>query len=100
MGAVLHVRGQRGRRGHAVELRLCAPDRLLEETLGTARRIAANAPLAIMRAKRTISAADQLDWSTGYQFELEAYNRLIGTEDRAEGVRAFNEGRKPEFKGR
>jgi enoyl-CoA hydratase/carnithine racemase len=80
--------------------RLCAPERLLEETLATARRIAANAPLAIMRAKRAISAADQLDWHTGYQLELEAYNRLVGTEDQAEGVRAFNEGRKPEFKGR
>ena len=80
--------------------RLCAPERLLEETLATARRIAANAPLAIMRAKRAISVADQLDWYSGYQLELEAYNRLIGTEDRAEGVRAFNEGRKPEFKGR
>lgn len=80
--------------------RLCAPERLLEETLATARRIAANAPLAVMRAKRAVSAADQLDWYTGYQLELEAYNRLIGTEDRSEGVRAFNEGRRPEFKGR
>ena len=80
--------------------RLCAPERLAEETLATARRIAANAPLSIVRAKRAISAADPLDWYTGYQFELEAYNRLIGTEDRDEGVRAFNEGRKPEFKGR
>ena len=79
--------------------KLCSPETLLEETLATARKIAANAPLAILRAKRAISAADQLDWYNGYQFELEAYNRLVGTEDRNEGVRAFNAGRKPEFKG-
>ncbi len=80
--------------------KLCPPDTLIDETLATARKIAANAPLSIMRAKRAVSAADQLDWYTGYQFELEAYNRLINTEDRTEGVRAFNEKRKPEFKGR
>jgi len=33
------------------------------------------------------------------QFEIEAYNRLVATEDRHEGVRAFNEKRKPDFKG-
>ena len=53
-----------------------------------------------MRAKRSIGAAQQLDWHTGFQFELEAYNRLVGSEDRTEGVLAFNEKRKPEFKGK
>jgi enoyl-CoA hydratase len=33
------------------------------------------------------------------RFEVEAYNRLVGTEDRLEGVRAFNEKRKPEVQG-
>jgi hypothetical protein len=37
---------------------------------------------------------------TGYRFEIEAYNRLVDTEDRHEGVRAFNEKRKPVFRGR
>ena len=52
-----------------------------------------------MRAKKAIAISDQVDWNTGYQFELEAYNRLVGTEDRTEGVLAFNEKRKPDFKG-
>ena len=80
--------------------RLCEPESLLEETLETARRIAANAPLSLMQAKKSISVATQIDRHNGYQFELEAYNRLVGTEDRMEGVRAFNEKRKAEFQGR
>ena len=36
----------------------------------------------------------------GYDFEIEAYNRTVGTEDRLEGIRSFNEKRKPVYKGR
>ena len=36
----------------------------------------------------------------GYSFEIEAYNRTVDTEDRREGIRAFNEKRKAAFKGR
>lgn len=72
---------------------------LLDETLETAHRIAANAPLSIFRAKRAVSAAKNLDPHTGFQFELEAYNRLIGTSDRVEAINAFNEKRTPVFKG-
>ena len=34
------------------------------------------------------------------RFEIECYNKLVPTEDRREGIRAFNEKRKPEFRGR
>jgi enoyl-CoA hydratase len=80
--------------------RICSPDTLLEETLATARLIAANAPLAVQRIKRAAAIAGEVDLGSGFQFELEAYNRLVGTEDRREGVEAFNEKRKPRFKGR
>jgi enoyl-CoA hydratase/carnithine racemase len=80
--------------------RLCPPETLLEEALATAGRIAANAPLAVAEARR--AAADGLDLplKEGLTLELERYYSLIDTEDRHEGVRAFNEKRKPDFKGR
>jgi enoyl-CoA hydratase/carnithine racemase len=80
--------------------KVCEQERLMDDTLETARLIALNAPQSIMRAKRSVSVATQVDRATGYQFELEAYNRLVATEDRLEGVLAFNEKRKPNFTGK
>ncbi|MDP6707983.1 MAG: enoyl-CoA hydratase-related protein [Alphaproteobacteria bacterium] len=80
--------------------KVCAPESLLDETLETAGRIAANAPLSIQQAKKSIHFGLQMDIRSGMFFEIEAYNRLVGTEDRHEGVLAFNERRKPDFKGR
>jgi enoyl-CoA hydratase len=80
--------------------KLCEPAALLEETLAAARRVAENAPLSVRQAKKAIAGGLQVDLRAGMQLELEAYNTLIGTEDRKEGIHAFNEKRKPEFKGR
>ena len=92
---------------HAVEAlawrvvnRVCEPDSLLAEVLTVARKIASNAPLAIKELKRVISTANDTDLRSGYKVELEAYNRLIPTEDREEGIRAFNQKRAPRFQGR
>ena len=52
------------------------------------------------RRKKSIHAGLQIDLHSGLLFEIEAYNRLVPTEDRREGIRAFNEKRKPRFKGR
>jgi enoyl-CoA hydratase len=79
--------------------KVCENDTLMTETLEVARTICNNAPLSIMQAKKSINVATQVDLFNGYAFEIEAYNRLIGTEDRLEGVRAFNEKRKANFKG-
>jgi enoyl-CoA hydratase len=80
--------------------RLCEPARLMEEALETARLIAGNAPLSVCQAKKSIHTGLQMDLASALRFEIEAYNRLVPTEDRQEGIRAFNEKRKPVFRGR
>ncbi|TAK81647.1 MAG: enoyl-CoA hydratase [Betaproteobacteria bacterium] len=75
-------------------------DNPLEEALATAKVIAENAPLSVRQAKKAIRHGLDMDLLTGFRFAVEAYNRLVDTEDRHEGVRAFNEKRKPNFKGK
>lgn len=76
-----------------------APGQVLADALVAAGHIAANGPLAVRQAKKAIHFGLQGDLRTGCRFEIEAYNRLVSSEDRHEGVRAFNEKRPPEFKG-
>jgi enoyl-CoA hydratase len=80
--------------------RLCAPDRVVEEALETGRHIADNAPISVRQAKHAIHFGLQMDLASGMMLEIESYNRMVPTEDRREGVLAFNEKRKPRFKGR
>jgi enoyl-CoA hydratase len=80
--------------------RLCEPETVRDQAIATATAIAANAPLSIRQAKKAIDAGLDMDVVNGIRFEIEAYNRLITSEDRLEGVRAFNEKRKPAFQGR
>jgi enoyl-CoA hydratase/carnithine racemase len=80
--------------------RLCPPERLLDEVLETARRIADNAPISVRQAKHSIHQGLQMDLGSAMLFEIEAYNRMVPTEDRREGIASFNEKRKPRFRGR
>jgi enoyl-CoA hydratase/carnithine racemase len=73
---------------------------LLDAALDTAERIAANAPIGVRQAKQAIHRGLGMALRDGLAFEIEAYNRTVPTEDRREGVLAFNEKRKPVFKGR
>ncbi|HSU04711.1 MAG TPA: enoyl-CoA hydratase-related protein [Acetobacteraceae bacterium] len=80
--------------------RVCSPDRLLTDALETAATIAANAPISTRQIKQAVNYGLNMDLASGMMFEIEAYNRMVPTEDRREGIRAFNEKRKPNFEGR
>ena len=79
---------------------VCEPDQVLSKALDTARIIAGNAPLSVQQIKKSVRYGLEMELRTAFRFEVEAYNHLIETEDRYEGVLAFNEKRKPVFKGR
>ena len=79
---------------------LHAPEQLMQEALKIAERIARNAPLAVRQAKHAIHYGLQMDVASGMQFEIEAYQRMVKSSDRVEGVLAFNEKRQPVFEGR
>lgn len=79
--------------------RVVAAEDLLTAALDIAQRIATNAPLAVKQAKKSIRAGMQMDLHHGLQFAIEAYNHLVDTDDRREGVRAFVEKRAPVFIG-
>jgi enoyl-CoA hydratase len=80
--------------------RICKADALLSDALETAAAIAANAPISVRQIKHTVNQGLGVDLVTGMMFEIEAYNRMVPTEDRREGIAAFNEKRKPNFQGR
>ncbi len=80
--------------------RLCTAEALLPEALETAATIASNAPISTRQIKQSVNYGLNMDLPSGMMFEIEAYNRMVPTEDRREGIRAFNEKRKPNFQGR
>ena len=80
--------------------RLCAAGNVVDEALETARRIVDNAPISVRQAKHAIHHGLQMDLASGMMLEIETYNRMVPTEDRREGIAAFNEKRRPRFRGR
>ncbi len=80
--------------------RLCDPGTVLAAALATAEEICANAPLSIAQAKKAMDLGQQTDLRTGLFVEIEAYQRLIPTQDRLEGIAAYNQKRVPKFQGR
>jgi len=80
--------------------RLCEAGAVVKEAIETAAAIAANAPISIRQAKRSMHYGINMSLADGMLFEIEAYNRMVPTEDRRAGIASFNEKRKPVFKGR
>ena len=75
-------------------------DKLRDAVLETASAIAANGPIATRQSKQAIYRGMQMSVMDGIAFEIEAYNRTIPSQDRREGVLAFNEKRRPNFTGK
>jgi enoyl-CoA hydratase len=80
--------------------RVVAPDTTLEEALDLARRIAGQAPVAVLAAKEAIRQAGELPLSAGLQHERRAFFLLFASDDQEEGMAAFIEKRPPQWKGR
>lgn len=69
------------------------------KTLNIAEEILPNGPIGVKMAKRAIDRGIQVDLSTGYMIEEACYANVIPTKDRIEGLNAFREKRKPDYKG-
>jgi len=75
-------------------------EELMGHAFATAEKIALNAPIAVRQAKQAIHKGLQMSLLDGLAFEIEAYNRTVPTDDRKEGIAAFNEKRQPLFQGK
>lgn len=78
----------------------CPADELLDEAHSLAEEMLDSAPIALGQAKKAMNRGIETDLQTGLAIENEAYEVTLGTEDRIEGLEAFKEGRKPDFKGK
>jgi enoyl-CoA hydratase/carnithine racemase len=74
--------------------------RWLQEAMELAQTVARRPPIAARLAKQAVNAADETALSAGLEAERRLYELAMATEDRIEGMDAFIEKRKPDFKGR
>jgi len=77
-----------------------APEELEAKTLELANKIAEKSPIALQMAKEAVKLASKSNLDEGLRREVDLFAICFSTEDKAEGVAAFLEKRKPVFKGR
>lgn len=80
--------------------RVVAADKLLEEALAAAAKIAAQSPLAVMMNKELVETAFETTLSAGVAVERRLFHSLFAFEDQKEGMTAFIDKRKPNFVGK
>ena len=80
--------------------RVVALDKLMDEAMGAARKIAAQSPIAVVMNKELVDTALETTLTQGVRTERRLFHSLFALEDQKEGMAAFVEKRKPEFKGR
>ncbi|OOV87549.1 2,3-dehydroadipyl-CoA hydratase PaaF [Oceanospirillum linum] len=76
------------------------PERTIDRAHQLANTIAKKPPIAVRLAKEALLKAFETDLESGLNIERKSFTMLAATEDRREGIAAFMEKRKPEFKGR
>jgi enoyl-CoA hydratase len=79
--------------------RVVPADKMLEEALAAAGKIAAQSPLAVAMNKELVNASFETTLATGVAMERRLFHSLFAFEDQKEGMAAFVEKRKPDFKG-
>ena len=75
-------------------------DQLETKTMEIANRMAEKSPIALRLAKESVKLASRSNLDEGLRREVDLFALCFSSEDKNEGVRAFLEKRKPEFKGR
>jgi enoyl-CoA hydratase len=80
--------------------RIVPVDKLMEETLAAAKKIASMGRLAAIANKEAVNAAFETPLAEGLKFERRLFYGLFATEDQKEGMAAFIEKRAPAFKNR
>ncbi len=85
---------------HGIVNQLIAEELLLEETMKAAEHISSQAPIAIRLIKEAVLKAVDTPLNEGMEFERKNFYLLFSTEDQKEGMNAFIEKRKPQFKGK
>lgn len=80
--------------------RLVPQDKLMDEALAAAEKIASFSRPIVMMAKETVNRAFETSLAEGLQFERRLFLSMFATEDQKEGMKAFIEKRKPEFRNR
>jgi len=75
-------------------------EKLMEEALSLAKKLAQKPPLAIKIAKKLINEGENVDLDSALRYEAQFFALLFSTEDSKEGIKAFLEKKKPEFKGK
>ncbi|CAN5234060.1 enoyl-CoA hydratase [soil metagenome] len=100
MELVLTGRRFTAREAHALGIVNRLSQAWLNEAIDLGRAIASGPPLAQRLAKQAVLAADEAGLTPGLEQERRLYELAMATEDRVEGMTAFLEKRRPEFKGR
>jgi enoyl-CoA hydratase len=78
--------------------RVVAPEKLLDDAMAAAAKVASYSQPIVMMAKETVNRAQEVSLTEGARFERRLFLSMFSTDDQKEGMKAFIEKRKPEFR--